>query len=323
MSDKIENDLWLNLYRNMLLSRRSEEVEKSLAQQGEIFFYVPGAGHEAAAALAAHLSGDDWLSLHYRDRALALARGVSVRECFCCAYGKQESSSSGRRMPGFISDRELKILSGSTVVGNSALQAVGIAARIKDDPEHPLVVCSVGDGSTQQGEFLEAIAEAVRSRLPVLFLIQDNKYALSTPTKGKTFYSTPGGDADQFYGLPIKRVNGIDPIEAHRDFGDIVESMRAAGGPRLLLLQVERLSSHTNADDESVYRDAEEIARLKAECDPITRLRERLLEMGVTEDALEQIAEEVEQSVAAALAEARAGSEPVAEHSAKKPLAPE
>jgi len=320
MADKTEKDLWLDLYRNMLVSRKSEEVEKALAQQGEVFFYVPGAGHEAVAALAPHLSESDWLHLHYRDRALALARGVSVRECFYGAYGKQESSSGGRRMPGFICDRSLNILSGSTVVGNSALQAVGIAAQIKDDPARPLVLCSAGDGTTQQGEFLEAIAEAVRSRLPVLFMIEDNSYALSTPTQGKTFYSTPDGEAEEFYGLPIRRVNGLDAIEAGKEFEAVVKSMRAEGGPRLVLLKVERLASHTNADDESVYRAPVEIERLKAECDPLTHLRARLLEEGVEEQRLLAIEDEIERMLAEELQAARAGSEPEAELSAKKPL---
>src|SRR6056297_2878423 len=115
MSKKIDKNIWSGLYRNMVEARKSEELEKLLAQQGEIFFYVPGAGHEASSVLAPHLIADDWLSLHYRDRALALARGVALEEFFYIAYGKRESSSAGRRMPGFVSDPELNIMSAPTV----------------------------------------------------------------------------------------------------------------------------------------------------------------------------------------------------------------
>lgn len=297
-------------------------MEKVLAQQGETFFYIPAAGHEAAATLAPHMIEEDWLVLHYRDRALAMQRGVSVEQFFYSAFGKQESSSAGRRMPGFVSAPNLNVPSGSTCVGNSALHAVGIAAAIKENQENPIVLCSVGDGTTQQGEFLEAVGEAVRAQLPVLFLIEDNKFALSTITRTKTFYSTPHGEQNSFYGMDIHRINGVDALAAFDAFGDLTARVRQERIPQMALFEVERLTSHTNADDETVYRDARELERLKQECDPIKNLRADLLERGIAEEELAQIEADVEERIKSAVELARNGSEPTAEDICKKPLPP-
>jgi 2-oxoisovalerate dehydrogenase E1 component len=173
----------LATYRPMIASRYTDQLQSAAAQRGEVFFYIPSAGHEAAALLAPLLVESDWLHLHYRDRALAYARSVSFETVFHGLFGKAESNSAGRRMPAFPSDPSLNILSTPTLVGGNVLQAVGVAATIKDQAENPFVLVSVGDGATQQGDFYEAVAEAVRANLPVLFLIEDNRFALSTPTQ--------------------------------------------------------------------------------------------------------------------------------------------
>ena len=181
----------LTLYRLMLTARQIDEVSRELTQRGEAFFHLSGAGHEASVALAPQLTADDWLHCHYRDKALLLARGLSVRSFFDSMLCNDRSSSRGRRMSAFFSDRKLKILSMVTPTGNSALQAVGVAAAIKQQESKPIVLCGIGDGTTQQGEVLEAIGEAVRDCLPVLFMIQDNRWAISTTTHGRTFFSLP------------------------------------------------------------------------------------------------------------------------------------
>lgn len=155
--------------------------------QNMAHFHVSGAGHEATAALAAHLTDHDWLHLHYRDKGLLLARGLSIQEFFSSLLGRSASQPAGRQMSAHFSSPKLKISSMVGPVGNNALQAVGIAAAIKDQPERSFLVCSVGDGTTQQGEFLEAIAEAVSWTLPVMFLVEDNHWSISTPTHQRTF----------------------------------------------------------------------------------------------------------------------------------------
>jgi len=144
----------------MLAARLVDEKELVLVQRGQAFFHVSGAGHEAVAALAPHLTGDDWLHCHYRDKALLLLRGVPISRFFTGLLCKADSCSEGRQMSAHLSDPSLNVLSMVGPVGNNALQAVGVAAVVRDRPGSAVVHCSVGDGTTQEGEFLEACGEA-------------------------------------------------------------------------------------------------------------------------------------------------------------------
>ena len=310
----------LGIYRPMVASRYTDHLQSAAAQRGEVFFYIPSSGHEASAALAPHLIDADWLHLHYRDRALAYARGVSFDTVFNGLFGKAESNSAGRRMPAFPSDPSLNIMSTPTLVGGNVLQAVGAASAIKNNEGNPFVLVSVGDGATQQGDFYEAVAEAVRSNLPVLFLIEDNRFALSTPTKGNTFYSLPGSDPKTFYGLPIHRVDGSDAAATYGKFGDVVSGLRETRGPQIVLFHVERLESHTNADDQSVYRSEAELQHAMENADPCAKLRDHLLANGIDEAQIKAVEDEVKEEVDAAFHVARKGTTPKAALTAKKPL---
>ena len=310
----------LRLYRWMRTARRIDEMERELVARGEAFFQVSAAGHEASAVLALVLEPDDYLHCHYRDKALLHARGVPIGEYFASLLCNAASHSAGRQMSAHYSAPALNILSLVGPVGNNALQAVGIACEIKDRSSRPLVLCGLGDGTAQQGEVLEAIAEAVRCELPVLFLVEDNRYSISTRTHGKTFYSMPAGDAESFYGLPIHRVDGSDPVACLAIFHDIVQHIRATRGPALCVMEVERLTDHTNADDQLVYRAADEVDRAGASRDPLNKLRASLLSQGVGEHeiaVLDQLADgEVRAAADAALDEPA----PVASRDAKLPL---
>ena len=213
MSDRPPiQDTHLQLYRWMRTARTLDAVEIELVARGEAFFQVGSTGHEAVAALAPWRGPDDYLHCHYRDKSLMLARGVPVVEFFHSLLCNGASHSAGRQMSAHLSAPALKLLSLVGPVGNNALQAAGVAREIRDQPSHPIVLCALGDGTSQQGEVLEAIAEAVRWQLPVLFLVEDNRYSISTRTQGQTFYSQPGGDAEQFYGIPIDRMDGRDAL---------------------------------------------------------------------------------------------------------------
>ena len=185
-------------------------------------------------------------------------------------------------MTPFMSDPALHILSMVTPTGNNALQAIGVAAAVKSRPGQPLVYCGVGDGTTQQGEYLEAVGEAVREELPVLFVIQDNKWAISTPTTGRTFFSLPDGPGESFYGLPIHYVDGRDVETAYHAFSAVVTQVRETRGPALVVFQVERLSSHTNADDQTIYRTEEDLSSAAEQSDPIRIAEDALLKSGLT-----------------------------------------
>lgn len=316
----VDQSRLLTLYRAMLTAREIDRVEQEVTSRGEAFFHVSGAGHEAAAGLALHLTEVDWLHCHYRDKALLVARGVTARSFFDSLYCKHGSHSRGRQMSAHMSDPALHVLSMVGPVGNNALQSVGVAAAVKDRPGSPIVLCSVGDGTTQQGEFLEACAEAVRSRLPVLFLVEDNRWAISTKTRRKTFYSHPDGDAVEFYGLPIRRIDGADALAAEQHFGAVVAEMRQERGPALVVLEVERLSNHTNADDQTIYRDAAEIRTAARTGDPILRMHGELTAAGVGAEELEEIQQQVRRQVLEAEAAAAAGPDPQPTFSAKAPL---
>jgi 2-oxoisovalerate dehydrogenase E1 component len=310
----------LRIYRAMLTARRLDEVELGLIRRGEAFFHVSGAGHEASAALVPHLQASDWLHCHYRDKALLLLRGVPVVSFLSGLLCRASSPSAGRQMSAHLSDRTRNVLSIVGPVGNNALQAVGVAAAVRDRPERPIVLCSLGDGTTQQGEFLEACAEAVRAELPVLFLIEDNRWAISTPTSCRTFYSRPDGEASEFYGLPIRRLDGRNICRAYQGFGELVALMRTERRPSLVLLQVERLSHHTNADDQTLYRSAEDIESAATRSDPIPFLEEHLLATGMVESTLEEIQREAVAAVQEAELAALAAPEPTSTSTAKRPL---
>ncbi len=310
------------LYRWMRTARRIDDIERELVARGEAFFHVSGAGHEASAALAQHLTPDDYLHCHYRDKALLLARGVPIVEFFDSLLCNAASHSGGRQMSAHLSARALNVLSLVGPVGNNALQAAGIAQHIKDAQRQPLVLCAMGDGTTQQGEVLEAIAEAVRWQLPVLFLVEDNRYSISTTTRGRTFYSTPGGDADAFYGLPIDRIDGRDPLACVESFGGVVRRMRTTRGPALCVMAVERLADHSNADDEAVYRDVAEIRAVRATADPLARLRAALAAQGFGDAELVRIDAAIDDEVRAAADAALTRPAPDADRDARMPVAP-
>ncbi|MFL2864974.1 MAG: beta-ketoacyl-ACP synthase 3 [Pirellulaceae bacterium] len=315
----MDRDQLLVLYRNMLLARGIDRIEQELTSRGEAFFHLSGAGHEGTAVLANHLTPEDWLHCHYRDRALLVARGLSPRTFFDTLLCNEFSPGSGRRMSAFFNDPKLHILSMVTPTGNNALQAVGAAAAIKQVENTPLVYCGVGDGTTQQGEWLEAVGEAVRSNLPVLFMVQDNKWAISTTTQGKTFYSLPDGkQATEFFGLPIHYIHGTDVVTANQQVGEIVAEIRATSKPALIVFQVERLTSHTNADDQTIYRDQDDINEAQINGDPILCAKQQLLAMGFTESELKIILAQVKDQLEAAKEEAFAAKTPLTSLHASK-----
>ncbi|TVQ39574.1 MAG: biotin/lipoyl-binding protein [Spirochaetaceae bacterium] len=304
----------------MVTSREIDLLEQDFTGRGEAFFHVSGAGHEATAVLNHHLISDDWLHVHYRDKALMLARGISIEMFFLATFSKDASHSRGRQMNAHMSAPELNVLSLVGPVGNSALQAAGVAQVVKPRPANPIVLCALGDGMTQQGEVLEGIAHAVRDQLPVLFVIQDNSFAISTTTGGRTFYSTPHGDAQSFYDVPITRIDGRDAPRSLQVFGELVSGMRRDRRPQIAVFQVDRLSNHTNADDQRMYRSAEEIAAVQASGDPIIRLQHYLNDEGVPRSELDAIAADVREQVRNAAYRAQRSAEPVAAFGASRPL---
>jgi 2-oxoisovalerate dehydrogenase E1 component len=310
----------VEVYRHMVTARAVDTVEAELVSNGEAFFHVSGAGHEGVAVLDLVLRPSDWLHCHYRDKSLMLSRGVSPEMFFHAVLCTRESHSAGRQMSAHMADRERRILSMVGPVGNQALQAVGVAAAIRNDPENPIVYCGMGDGTAQSGEVLEALAEAVRETLPVLFVIEDNGFSISARTSGKTFFEMPDGRAKSFYGMPIHFLNGRRVSDCAERLETIVDSVRERREPAIIVFSVDRLTSHTNADDDKVYRSQKELETVLQNADPNLLLREHLIMGGVPGDVLTRIEKNAEVTVRVGAKRARQTGDPEPVFDAARPL---
>jgi len=304
----------------MRTARTVNRFEQELVTGGDAFFFLPSTGHECVAAWNLFLQPEDWVHTHYRDHALWMARGIAPSSYFDVLLCNADSYSAGRQMCGFQASRALNMPSTVVPVGNNCLQAVGIAEQIKDDPARPVVLCGLGDGSTQQGEVYEAIAEVARNALPVLFYVTDNGYAISTRTRRNTFFSRPDGPAKEFYGLPIHRFDGRDVLPELAGMGRLVDDVRDRRAPAIAIMRAERLSSHTNADDHTKYRDADDITRTAQEHDPLVNFRRGILTRGVSEKELDALDQQIEDDCRHAAELSRRVPDPETTFVAKRPL---
>ncbi|MEZ2220028.1 thiamine pyrophosphate-dependent enzyme [Rhizobium sp. RCC_161_2] len=318
MEGRFTTDHLKQLHRIFFTSREIDRLEREFIKQGIAHFHVSGAGHESTALLNEFLHDDDWLHLHYRDKALMLARGMPIREFFSSLLATANSHSAGRQMSAHLSSRALNITSIVGPVGNNALHAVGASAALKHKAGMPIAICCVGDGTTQQGEFLEAVAEAVRGQYPVVFVVEDNSFSISTRTRKQTFFDLPTGPASSFYGLDIIRAEGDDLAASSEAFRKAVRHSRNNRTPSLVVINMERLTDHTNADDQKTYRTQDEIENA-AYRDPLINLRAALLEAGVDDAALDKIEKDLTAEVQAEAALARKEDAPKVEPEAKAP----
>jgi len=279
----------LDFLRLMMLSREGDRREGILLRQSKGWFQVSGMGHEALGALAYLLNEDDWLYPYYRDRALMLARGMSNYDLALAYFAKRESSSGGRQMPGHYSSAALNVMSVCTPTGGGLIPAAGTAWGMKLSGKDNVVIATVGDAAMRQGEFYEAWAFAVQEKLPLILVIEDNKYGISTPT-------------DKFMALNMPGIVGTElmvKIDA-RTFDnvtgtgrEIIDKARRGDGPTLLWADIDRLASHTSSDDHRVYRPQEEIDAM-ADRDPIKLLAEELIAAGeLTRENWEAMQEEI------------------------------
>jgi 2-oxoisovalerate dehydrogenase E1 component len=280
----------LDALRWMFTARAGDEREGILLRQGKGWLHVSGAGHEALGGLAYHLRPADVIFPHYRDRALMLARGMSTEQLARDYFARAGSSSAGRNIPSHYSSGQLNVVSIASPTGSQCLPAVGCAWGITlsakgtlKHPEHnyqgegdpsPVVVCCLGDAATRQGEFYEAVCFAVQEHLPIVFVVEDNGYGISTRTQRLLPFRLGIFAEDR-----VSRVNGRDIADVLECGGRAITKARIGGGPSILWCELDRLSSHTSSDDHRVYRTAEEIESLGV-ADPIPRLVQRLVKSG-------------------------------------------
>ena len=321
-SSRLEKAELLEMCRLILLSRRSDDREIQLKRQNKIFFQISGAGHEAVLVAASKVfrPAHDWFYTYYRDRALCLGLGMTATEQLLSAVAAADDpNSGGRQMPSHWGHKDLNIVSASSPTGTQFLQAVGCAeAWLRSTqtpgiatPETPyhsdeVVFCSTGDGTTSQGEFWESMNTACNLKLPVVYLVEDNGYAISTPVE----VNTAGGSISRllsgFPDLYIQEVNGCDVLASYDALTRAVDYCRQRRGPALVHAHVIRPYSHSLSDDEVNYRTPAE-REAEAERDPVTTFPRWLVAQGIASEAeIERIrtavAEEVDVATDTALA---------------------
>src|SRR5437763_8009877 len=322
----LDREQMLGIYRTMYMSRRIDDKEIQLKNQNKIFFQISGAGHEAilVAAGMAMKPGYDWFYPYYRDRALCLQLGMTPLEQLLSGVGAADDPNShGRQMPSHWGSKKLNIVSQSSPTGTQCLQAVGCAEagyrfqlieELKDKTENfhtdEVVYVSLGDGTTSEGEFWEALNTACNLKLPVLFLVEDNGYAISVPVE----VQTAGGDIAQlvsgFPNLFNQKCDGTDPLASLETIKQAVDYCRARKGPALVHAKVIRPYSHSLSDDERLYRSDEERTS-DAERDPVKRFGALLVDEGIsTQEELQQLKDQVDAEVNRAADEALASPQP-------------
>lgn len=298
----LEPEHLVRAFRVMYMSRRLDDREILLKRQNRIFFQISGAGHEAVSAAAgmALRAGHDWFYPYYRDRALCLALGVTALDMLLQAVGAAEDAASGgRQMPSHWGSPPLHIVSTSSPTGSQFLQAVGCAeaCRYLEPEADRVVLVSCGDGATSEGEFCEALNAACLKRLPVLFLIEDNGYAISVPVECQTAGGSISRLVSGFPHLLIQEVDGVDFPASYQALCEAGTYCRSAQGPALVHAHTIRPYSHSLSDDERLYRTAAERAA-EAARDPITRFPEWLLAEGALDRrTLDLLTQEVDQEV--------------------------
>jgi 2-oxoisovalerate dehydrogenase E1 component len=318
----LTRDQLVGAYRTMLLSRRIDDKEIQLKRQNKIFFQISGAGHEAILTAAGFVfrPSYDWYYMYYRDRALCLSLGMTAEEMLLSAVGAaSDPNSGGRQMPSHWGHKKLNIVSTSSPTGTQFLQAVGSAEAalkakllgitdgFKDDE---VVFCSTGDGTTSEGEFWESLNSASNLKVPIVYLVEDNGYAISVPVE----VNTAGGNISKlvrnFPDLYVEEVDGCDLIASYQAMQRAVEHARTRKGPALIHAKVIRPYSHSLSDDEVMYRPPEE-READAARDPVTQFPKWLVDEGyATEADLAKIVDEVDAEVLAATDAALAAAQP-------------
>jgi 2-oxoisovalerate dehydrogenase E1 component len=269
----------LRLLTTILESRHADLREQNLNRQGKGHFHVSGMGHEALAAISFLMEPDDYIVPYYRDRGLILGRGMTTRELGLEYFAKRNTGSGGRQMPSHYSNANLHIWSVPTPTGSQLLPACGIAWGIKLDGKNNLVVTTVGDAATRQGDFFEAISFAKEKELPVLFIVEDNAYGISMPTRETNPLVLGVLEASDW-----QQIDGHDVQKVYEAANAAIEKIRAGNGPAFFWVKMERLSSHTSSDDQKLYRSAEELQELER-CDPLKCWKDQLINEGVISPA--------------------------------------
>lgn len=300
----LTEDQLLEMYETMLLARKLDERMWVLHRQGKVAFHISGMGQEACqiGMACSMIRGKDWLHPYYRDMAFVLALGMTPRHVMLQLFGKAEDpSSGGRQMPSHWGYAPSRIVTSSSPVATQVPQAAGIAFAAKLRGLDEVVVVTLGEGSTAQGDFHEGLNWAGIHRLPLITLVQNNQYAISVPVE-KQMPVPNVADRGDAYGMPGVMYDGNDVLESYNVAREAVTRARHGEGPALLEAKTYRPTPHSSDDDDRSYRSREEVAMWKQR-DPILRFERALRERGLLPDALadrilQRVADKVDDATA-------------------------
>ncbi|MGA8165586.1 MAG: thiamine pyrophosphate-dependent enzyme [Waddliaceae bacterium] len=267
---QIDNEHVTKILHYMYLSREGDLKAARMVRQGKAWFHISSLGHEALAAVGLHLRQSDLVFMHYRDVALVLAKGTS-HELICRYFlGNVNHSSPGKNMSAHLSDKKNSIFSVASPTGSQCLPAVGAAWGIQLSDREDVVICGIGDSAVRQGEFYEAVCFAIAKQLPVLFLVSDNLYGISTSTKKENPFRF-----GLFQPHLYEHVNGRDAFDIYHVAERMISQVREKRCPAILWIEMDRLDSHSSSDDQRVYRSQEELANM---VDPIEKFATQCLD---------------------------------------------
>jgi 2-oxoisovalerate dehydrogenase E1 component len=303
------------LHRKMLGVYYIEERLKILTRQGKVSFHASTRGHEKVQIGTVMLMRPrhDYFFTYYREKAIAYALGMPPKDIFLHMLSREgDPSSNGRNMPEHFSSRELNLVSGTACTGTQFLPAVGMAKALRKDGSDAIVYVSSGEGATSEGEFFEAINWATREELPVLFVIQNNGYAISVPQKSQT--ASEIHRIAEGVGLPSYHVDGTWYETLYQTLPPVIERMRAGRGPALIEAEVVRMESHSSSDDQLKYRSEDEMTRTR-ERDPITLTEKYLVKHRIyDEQEIQRIRVDIQAAIDQAADEADAYPQPETGH---------
>lgn len=325
-SKLLSRERLIDAYRTMYTARKTDDKILILLKQGKVFFHIGGSGHEAAqvATAFAMKPGNDWAYPYYRDLPFSLAFGYTVEEVFLEALHRTKGpSSAGFAMPFHWGHKRWRIVAQSSPTGTQYLEAVGTALGAVKEGKDEVVYVSSGEGSTSEGEFHEAINWAAREKLPVIFLIQDNKYAISVTKKEQTAAKSVYHLTSGYEGLNRYEVDGCDFIDSYEAAADAVAKARNGEGPSLILAHTVRLLPHSSSDDQRKYRSEDDLARDKAK-DPLPRFEKYLIANNILTPAkLKELQEEILKRIDLAAESAEAEPQQDAENLMKYVYSPD
>ncbi len=291
MKVDLTSEQQLDMFWIMLLARRLDERAWVLHRQGKIAFHISGIGQEAAQVGAAFAlrRGFDWIAPYYRDLALMLALGYTARDFMLSAMGKKEEpNSGGRQMPSHWGYRRANVISHSAPVATQCVHAAGVGLAIKMKRDNKVVFTTLGEGSTSQGEWYEAVNWAAVHQLPVIFMVENNMYAISESVD-KQMAVPSVSDKACGLGLPGVQVDGTDMLAVYKVTHEAVENARKGNGPKLIEARMYRITPHSSDDDDRSYRSRDEVEENKLRDPILINSRYLMDEKILTEEKFKQM----------------------------------